>query len=31
MKGLLEKLDDFSVVGAKPLFMHNEEGKKGSA
>ena len=31
MKGLLEKLDDFSVVGVKPGFMHHEEGEKGSA
>ena len=31
MKGLLEKLDGFSVVEAKPGFMHNEEGEKGSA
>ena len=27
MKGVQEKLDDFSVVGAKPGFMNHEEGK----
>ena len=31
MKREQEKLDDFSVVGVKPGFMHHEEGEKGSA
>ena len=30
MKGVQEKLDDFSVVGAKPGFMNHEEERKGS-
>ena len=29
MKGVQEKLDDFSVVGAKPGFMNHEEEGKG--
>ena len=31
MKGVQEKLDDFSVVGVKPGFMNHEEEGKGSA
>ena len=31
MKGVQEKLDDFSVVGVKPGFMQHEEEGKGSA
>ena len=31
MKGLLEKLDDFSVVGVKPGFMSYEKEGRGSA
>ena len=31
MKGVQEKLDDFSVVGVKPGFMQHEEDGKGSA
>ena len=30
MKGVQEKLDDFSVVGVKPGFMNHEEEGKGS-
>ena len=31
MKGVQEKLDDFSAVGAKLGFMHHEEKGRGSA
>ena len=32
MKGVQEKLDDFSVVGAKLRFMHHEEkGRRSSS
>ena len=30
MKGVQEKLDDFSVVGVKPGFMNHEEEGEGS-
>ena len=31
MKGVQEKLDDFSVIEVKPGFMYHEEKVKGSA